>query len=69
MILGVLRSLVVDENGAELLEYALLVALVVLVTIPPLNAIRAALNVTYVSCNAAMQRCWRMPESGHGGGC
>ncbi len=68
-MLSVLSSLVVDENGEEILEYALLVALVVLVTIPALNAIQAALKVTYVSWNAAMLRCWQMPEPGHGGGC
>jgi Flp pilus assembly pilin Flp len=68
-MLRVLRSLVADEEGQDLLEYALLAAFVALVSIPAVNAIHAALNGTYVSWNAAMLRCWQMPEPGHGGGC
>jgi Flp pilus assembly pilin Flp len=65
----VLRSLVADDKGQDLIEYALLAVLVALLTIPALNAIQAALNVTYQGWNTAMQRCWQMPEPGHGGGC
>lgn len=68
-MMRLLRSVVVDDRGQDVIEYALLAALVALVTIPALNAIQAALNVTYVGWNTAMLRCWQMPESGHGGGC
>ena len=68
-MMRVLRSLIVDEKGQDLIEYALLAGLVALATVPALAAIQAALNVTYVSWNAAMQGCWQMPDPGHGGGC
>ena len=68
-MMRVLRAVVADDRGQDLLEYALLAALVALVAIPAVAAIQAALNTTYVGWNAAMLRCWQMPEPGHGGGC
>jgi len=65
----VLCSLVADERGQDLLEYAMLAVLVALVTIPAMSAMQAALSAAYVSWNTAMLRCWQMPRPGYGGGC
>jgi Flp pilus assembly pilin Flp len=58
-----------DESGQDILEYALLVGLVALVTIPTFNALSAALKVTYLSWNAGILKCWQMPAPDAGGGC
>ena len=58
-----------DESGQDTIEYALLVGLVALLTIPALDAIRLALRTAYLSWNAGMLKCWRMPAPGAGGGC
>ncbi len=69
MIGPVLRRFVSDESGQDSIEYALLAGLVALLTIPALDAIRSALRTAYLSWNAAMLKCWRMPAPGTGGGC
>ena len=66
-MLRVLRRLVVDEKGQELVEYALLAAFVVLATIVALQNIEGAMRNAYVSWNTAMLGCWKMPAPGAGG--
>ena len=65
----VLSALVVDETAQDIVEYALLVALVALLTVGALTKFPGALNKAYVSWNTAMMRCWQMPEPGPGHGC
>jgi Flp pilus assembly pilin Flp len=50
-----------EEDGQALVEYALLVALVVLVSWPALSAIQAALQTAYVGWNNAETGFWQMP--------
>lgn len=63
------RRLFTDDSGQDVVEYALLVALVALVSIPGITALQAALHSTYLAWNTAMLRCWQMPAPGAGGGC
>ena len=63
------RRLIDDESGQDVLEYALLAALVAIVSIPAINALQTALKTSYLSWNDGLMRCWRMPEPGAGGGC
>lgn len=67
--LRLLKRLAVDDRGQDTLEYALLAALIAVLTIPTFNAIQDALKATYLSWNAAIMRCWQMPVPGTGGGC
>jgi Flp pilus assembly pilin Flp len=67
--MGLLRSLVVDEQGQDLVEYALLAALVALVTVPAIAKFQSVMYSTYVSWFTASMGCWQMPDPGHGGGC
>jgi len=64
-----IRRFVIDERGQDTIEYALLAALVAVLTIPALDAVRSALRIAYLSWNTAMVKCWRMPVPGTGGGC
>ncbi len=68
-MMRVLRSLVVDDRGEDLIEYALLVALVALVTVPAIARFQSVMYSTYVGRYTAAMGCWQMPEPGHGGGC
>ena len=68
-MMGVLRSLVADETGQDLIEYALLVALVALATVPAILKFQAVMYSTYVSWYTAAMGCWQMPNPGQGGGC
>ena len=53
-----------EEEGQALVEYALLLGLVALVTWPALNAIQAALATAYVRWNNAELNFWQMPPCG-----
>ena len=64
-----LRRLASDESGQDVIEYALIAALVAVASIPAVNLIEDALRTAYLSWGAAMLRCWRMPAPGSGGGC
>jgi Flp pilus assembly pilin Flp len=66
---GVWRRLLDDESGQDIIEYALLAGFVALASLPALGAIQSALRSAYLGWNSAMDRCWQMPEPGHGGGC
>ena len=64
-----LRRLVVEDDGQDLVEYALLAAFVALASIAGLDAVRTALRSAYLGWNVASQACWQMPAPGAGGGC
>jgi Flp pilus assembly pilin Flp len=66
---GLLRRLVAEETGQDLVEYALLAAFIALASVVGVNALRAAMLTAYTSWNAATQSCWQMPAPGAGGGC
>jgi Flp pilus assembly pilin Flp len=55
------RWFVLDEDGQAFVEYVLLALLVVVLTIPALNALQGALKATYESWNTAMLDLWQMP--------
>jgi len=64
-----LRRLVTDEEGQDLVEYALLAALVAIASVAAINAVQSALQTTYVDWNTKAQDCWQMPAPGAGSGC
>lgn len=53
-----------EEDGQALVEYALLLAFVAIVTWPAINAIQAALQTAYVNWNNAHLNFWLMPACG-----
>ena len=61
--------LVREDDGQDLIEYALLVALVALATVPAIVKFQSVMYSTYVSWYTAVMGCWQMPDPGHGGGC
>jgi Flp pilus assembly pilin Flp len=63
------RRLLAEDDGQELVEYALLAAFVALASVVALDALKAALRTAYTNWNAAAQSCWEMPAPGAGGGC
>lgn len=66
---NLVRRLLAEDTGQDLVEYALLAAFVALASIAGINAVQAALQTTYTSWNAGMQNCWQMPAPGAGSGC
>ena len=66
---GRLRRLLVEEDGQDLVEYALLAAFVALASIVGIDALRGAMSGAYTRWNTTMQNCWQMPAPGSGGGC
>ena len=63
------RRLLVEDDGQELVEYALLSAFVMLASITAIEALKSALQAAYTSWNTAAQSCWDMPAPGAGAGC
>ena len=63
------RRLVADEAGQDLVEYALLAAFIALASVAGISALRASMHTAYTSWNAQTQNCWQMPAPGAGGGC
>ena len=68
-MLTLLRRVVAAEEGQDVVEYALLAALVALASVVAVRAIQTTMLTTYVSWNTATQSCWQMPAPGTGGGC
>jgi Flp pilus assembly pilin Flp len=67
LLVGVLCGrLIVDDHGQDVIEYALLTALVCLASILSMNAIQAALQTAYVSWITAGQSLSIMPAPGAG---
>jgi len=61
------RRFIQEDGGQELVEYALLVALVALVTAAALGELQTALHDAYVSWDSGNQSLWQMPAPGGGG--
>ena len=59
---SLLRRWLADEEGNDLVEYALLSAIVALGSFVAVNAIGVAINVAYTSWDAATQAIWQ-PQS------
>ena len=53
-----------EDGGQELVEYALLVALVALVSAAALSGLQTALHDAYVSWDTGNQSLWQMPAPG-----
>ena len=68
-MLTLLRRVVAAEEGQDVVEYALLAALVALASVVAIRAVQTTMQTTYVSWNTATQSCWQMPAPGAGGGC
>ena len=62
------RRLVRENDGQDIVEYALLAALVALASFAVLNGIQTALGTTYTSWDAKTELLSCMPDPG-GGGC
>lgn len=58
------RRLVLEEDGQDLVEYALLAAFVGLATAATLNAIEISLGEAYTRWDTNTQKCWTMPDPG-----
>ena len=59
---SLLRRLLVDDSGQDLIEYALLTAGLGLVGIAVWPAITAAVGVTYGNLDTRTQNLWRVPN-------
>jgi Flp pilus assembly pilin Flp len=57
-----LRRLIREDDGQDLVEYALLAAFVAIAGIGGLSAIQAALHSTYLNWGTATQDLWLMPD-------
>jgi Flp pilus assembly pilin Flp len=66
IISGLLRSLVVDDEGQELVEYAVLAALVVVAGYAALLALQAQLHTSYTNWDSRTQSIADMPAPGAG---
>jgi Flp pilus assembly pilin Flp len=53
-----------EDGGQELVEYALIVALVALVSAAALGSLQTALHNAYVSWDTSNQSLWEMPAPG-----
>jgi Flp pilus assembly pilin Flp len=56
-----LGRLVREEQGSDLIEYALLATLIALVGVAGMNAISGALNTAYFSWDASNEAIWQVP--------
>jgi Flp pilus assembly pilin Flp len=57
-----LLSLVRDETGQDLIEYALLTTLIGLVGVIGINLFKTAINTTYTSWNSGVNSLWQTPD-------
>jgi Flp pilus assembly pilin Flp len=58
---GLVRRLILEEGGQDLIEYALISALVALAGAVALGALQVALRNAYASWDARHQALWVMP--------
>jgi len=56
-----LRRLITDDDGQDLLEYALLTGFVALATVAGVNALGGAINTAYTNWDANQQAIWQPP--------
>ena len=58
------RRFIREDDGQDLVEYALIVVLVVLVSAAALGGLQTALHDAYVSWDCRNQSLWEMPAPG-----
>lgn len=58
------RRLVLEEGGQDLVEYALIATVVAIVGAAAISQLQGALHDTYVSWDTANQALWEMPAPG-----
>jgi Flp pilus assembly pilin Flp len=63
-----LHRLLVDDDGQDLVEYALLAALVAIASVGVLSGLQTVMGTTYTSWDTKTQALSCMPNPG-GGGC
>ena len=61
MFLKLLKKFVVEEDGQDLIEYALLTGAVGFAGVVGINAIGAAINVAYGSWDTGVNSLWQPP--------
>lgn len=64
---GVLRRLLVDEDGQDVVEYALLTAAIGLAGIATWPLIEGAIGLAYQAVVTDTQDIWEVPDPGAGG--
>jgi Flp pilus assembly pilin Flp len=62
-----LRRLLIEEQGQDLVEYALLGACIGLVGVAAFTSIESAIKTTYLAWNTNNNNNWVMPDPGSGG--
>jgi Flp pilus assembly pilin Flp len=60
--IGMLRRLIAEEGGQDLIEYALLTAAIGFAGIVGINLIGLAINGAYASWDAGVNELWEPPE-------
>ena len=55
------RSLLDDSGGQDLIEYALLSALVGLIALAAMNQLGINIGTAYAACNTAVNALWESP--------
>lgn len=63
-VLRVLRDLADDDSGQDLIEYALLTAIVTVAAIPIIVSIRDKMASAYVNWGTQIQDNWNPPDPG-----
>ena len=62
----VVRRLLLDDDGQDLVEYALLVGFVAVTSAAALGVLETALHNAYVTWDTSNQALWDMPDPGGG---
>ena len=60
-MLKLLRRLLAEENGQDLIEYALLTGAIGLAGVVGINLLGAAINATYASWDTGVNNLWEVP--------
>lgn len=63
-MIGWIRELLSDEEGQDLIEYALLATFVGLVGAAAFASLRTAIQNTFTSWNSGNNNNWQMPDPG-----
>jgi Flp pilus assembly pilin Flp len=67
MVALLLRRFLLEDDGQDLVEYALLVAWVALASLAAVNALQQTMHDVYVGWDSNQQSLWTMPAPGAGG--
>jgi len=66
-LIRLVRALVADDRGQDLVEYALLASFVGLIGAAAFTSIESAIQSTYTTWNTNNNSNWQMPDPGSGG--